>query len=316
MSQTSTKLEKRMATFPDIHDQWASRQINLAHAAGLLGMSESTFRRYVARYRKHGLKGLEDRRATSSQRAPDEEVAVLVAVYAERYRGWSVLKFYRAYRDIHEGTRSYTWVKNRLYESGIITPRRSTRSTQEYGVRQPDEGRLLHQASCTYQWLPKRSWELVALVDDASHRVHSGLFVDGETIWYRFRTIHETIVANGLMRAIHVDPTLRNHHDCPETRQFSEAMRRLGINVLPFCRPGARSMYRRSLRILREALPQELAEAGIQSKCEANEFLPSYWKKFNRFVAIEPERSKPAFMSVEPSYDTEIDAILLAARKP
>lgn len=293
-----------------MYEQWASRQISRAHAAGLLGISESTFRRYVARYRQQGLKGLEDRRATSPRRAPDEEVAALVTLYAERYRGWPVRAFYRAYRDSHGGTRSYTWVKNRLHESGVVTPRRSTPSTPESRGRRPAEGRLLHQASCVYQWLPKRTWELVALVDDASDRVHSGLFVESETIWCRFRTIYETILANGLFDAIHVDAALRNSDDCRETGRFPDAMRILQISVLRSCGPKARSRYRRSFRILREALPQQLAEAGIQSPCEANKFLPSYWEKFNRFVAVEPERSKSAFDPLSPTLEADTAEIL------
>ncbi|MDE2805405.1 MAG: hypothetical protein OXN18_09705 [Gemmatimonadota bacterium] len=87
-------------------------------------------------------------------------------------------------------------------------------------------------------------------------------------------------------------------------------MRRLGIRVLSSCPSDARGKYKRLFRVLREALPQQLADAGIQSPSEANEFLPSYWKKFNRFVAIEPEQSKPAFISVGPSYDGEIAEIL------
>jgi len=158
--------------------------------------------------------------------------------------------------------------------------------------------------------LPKRTWELVALVDDASDRVHSGLFVESETIWCRFRTIYETIVASGLFDAIHVDPALRNRYDCRETGRFPDAMRALDISVLPSCGPKARSRYRRSFRILREALPQQLADAGIQSPCEANEFLPSYWKKFNRLVAIEPERSKSAFDPLGPTLKAKSAEIL------
>jgi len=136
---------------------------------------------------------------------------------------------------------------------------------------------------------------LVALVDDASDRVHSGFFVESETISCRFRTIYETIVANGFFDSIHVDPALRNSDDCRETGRFPDAMRELLISVVPSCGPKARSRYGRSFRILREALPQELADAEIQSPCEANEFLPSFWERFNGLVAIEPARSKSAF---------------------
>lgn len=315
VSRTSTTRDLRTARFVEVYEQWASRQISRAHAAGLLGISESTFRRYVARYREQGPKGLEDRRATSPRRAPDEEVATLVGLYAERYRGWPVRRFYRAYRDSHGGTRSYTWVKNRLHESGLVTPRRSTRSTPDGGRRQPAEGRLLHQASCAYQWLPKQTWQLVALVDDASDRFHSGLFVESETIRCRFRTIYETIVAKGLFDAIHVDPALRNRHDCRETGRFADAMRELLISVIPSCGPKARSRYRRSFRILREALPQQLADAGIESASEANEFLPSFWEKFNQFVAIEPARSKAAFDPLGPTLKPKT-AVILGVRPP
>ena len=306
----------RTARFVEVYEQWASRQISRAHAAGLLGIPETTFRRYAARYREQGLKGLEDRRATSHRRAPDEEVAALVALYAERYRGSPVRKFYRAYRDSHGGTRSYTWVKNRLHESGLVSPRRSIQSTPERGGRKPAEGRLLHQASCVYQWLPRQTWELVALVDDASDRVHSGLFVESETIWCRFRTVYDTILANGLFDVIHVDPALRNSDDCRETDRFPDAMRELDISVLPSCGPKARSRYTRSFRLLRVALPQQLADAGIQSAREANEFLRSFWEEFNRFVAIEPERSRSAFQPLCPTLEAATAAILGVHENP
>ena len=293
--QTSAMRDVLKARFADVYRQWASGQISQAHAAGLLGISQRTFQRYVVRYREQGLKGLEDRRATSRRRATDEEVAAVVALYAERYMEWSIRRFHRAYTDVHGGTRSRSWVQRRLHESGLVTPRRSIRSTPERGGRKAAEGLLLHQASRAYQWLPKRTWELVTVVDDASDRVHSGLFVECETIRCRFRTIYETIVACGLFDAIHVDPALRNSDDCRETGRFPDAMRKLLISVLPSCGPRPRSRYQRSFRILREALPQELADAGVQSPCEANEFLPSFWKKFNRFVAIKPERSRSAF---------------------
>lgn len=295
VGRTSALRDLRMERFPDVYEQWTSRQIGRAHAAGLLGVSEKTFRRYVARYRELGLKGLEDRRATSSRSASDEEIAALEALYAEHYPGWPVRKFHRAYTDLHGGARSYNWVKGRLQEAGLVTPRRSTR---ERNGRQPAEGVLLHQASCTFEWSSRRIWELVALVDDASYRVHSGLFVESDAIRCRLRTVQETIAANGLFEAIHVDRALRSHHDRRETGRFRCAMRSVGIRVVPSCPSEAQRMYKRAFRVLRAVLPLQLAAAGIQSLRRANEFLPSYWVKFNRFFAIEPKQSTPAFLSL------------------
>lgn len=305
MSQNMRDL--RTARFTDVYEEWTQGRISRARAASLLGVSERTFQRYVARYRQAGTKGLEDRRTKSSRRAPDEEVAALVSLYAERYLGWPVRKFFRAYRNSHGGRRSYTWVKKRLHEAGLVTPRRSTRERND---RQPAEGLLLHQASCTHEWSSKRVWELVALVDDASYRVHSGFFVESDAIRFRLRTVQETVAANGLFEAIHVDRALRSHHDCWETGRFPRAMSNVGIRVLPSYPREAQRMYKRALRVLRAVLPFQLADAGIQSLRQANEILPSYWVKFNRFFAIEPKQATPAFVSLGPRLQAKVAEIL------
>ena len=299
-----------MATFPELYERWTKRQISGAHAAGLLGVSERTFRRYVAKYRQSGQKGLVDRRAMSSRKAPPEEVAALEKMYAEGHLGWSVRAFFRAYRDSHGGDRSYTWVKNHLQEAGLVTPCRSTRVPGESGGRQPAEGLLLHQASSTREWLPKRIWQLLLVVDDASSRVHSGLFVRSEVIRTRCRTVHETIVANGLFGAIHVDRALRSHHDCQESGHFHRAMRRLGVSVVPSCPTSARDRHERVFRVLKQCLPQQMADAGVRSIREANEFLWSYWAKLNRFFAIQPKQATTAFTPLLPKYEAEVLRIL------
>lgn len=315
MSRTSARCEQRKAIFLELYEQWTCRQITQARAAGLLGVSERTFRRYVAKYRKLGRNGLEDRRTTNARKAPPEEVAALTQLYTEGHLGRSVREFFRVYRDSHGGGRSYTWVKSRLYEAGLAPPGQRTRSEPVSGKRKPAEGLLLHQAGCTSEWLPARKWELVAVVDDASRRVYSGLFVEGEAISYRFRTVHETILANGLFGAIHVDRAMRSHHDLRSRRAFPRAMRSLGIDVLLSCPMEARNRYQSVFQVLRESLPQHLTDAGIQSRRGANAFLRSYWRKLNRFFTIEPKRSKPAFAPLLPGFKAEV-AELLCLGKP
>ena len=306
----------RTETFPELYEQWARRQITQAYAAGVLGMSERTFRRYVAKYRKFGPNGLMDRRAMGCRSAPPVEVTALAKLYAEGQPGWSSVRgFYRVYRDSHGGSRSYTWVKNRLQEAGLVTPRRSNRSTGESDDRQPAEGLLLHQASSTSGWLPTRVWQLVLVVDDASRRVHSGVFARNDAIRARFRTVLETIVANGLFDAIHVDRALRSHHDCQDSGHFPLAMSHLGVSMIPSCSPEARNRYDRVFRVLHQCLPQHMADAGIQSRHEANEFLQSYWAKLNRFFVIQAEQSTASFAPLDPKYEVEVRRIL-CSHKP
>ena len=310
MSGTSATQDLRTAMFPELYARWTSRQITQARAAGLLGMSTRTFRRYAARYRTFGRRGLADWRAMGSRSAPPEEIATLEKLYAEGHLGRSVREFFRVYRDSHGGGRSYTWVKSRLQDAGLVARRRSPRSADESGDRQPAEGLLLHQAHSVGEWLPTRIWQLVLVVDDASRRVHSGLFVRSEEIRTRFSTVHEIIVVNGLFKAIHVDRALQSRHDCQDFGHFPRAMKRLGVSIIPSCPPEARTRYERVFRVLQQCLPQQMADAGIQSRREANKFLRSYWAKFNRFFVIQPKQTRTAFAPLEPGYEAEVRGIL------
>ena len=102
---------------------WTERRLTQEEAAQLLGVSPRTFRRYVDRHEEAGLDGLVDKRLTqvSAHTAPVDEVLRLQALYRERYRGWSVAHFHDRYRERHAGERSYTWVKNRLRESDLVS---------------------------------------------------------------------------------------------------------------------------------------------------------------------------------------------------
>ena len=81
------------------------------------------FRRYVDRYEDEGLDGLADKRLgqVSARRAPVDEVVRIKTLSREHYEGRNVRHFYRFYRREHQGTRSYTWVKNALQGAGLVT---------------------------------------------------------------------------------------------------------------------------------------------------------------------------------------------------
>ena len=64
-----------------------------------------TLRRYIARYRNEGIKGLLDRRMwrVSPMRAPKREISEVVALYRNLYPDRSVAHFYDAHTQKHWG---------------------------------------------------------------------------------------------------------------------------------------------------------------------------------------------------------------------
>ena len=161
----------------------APKRVTQAWAASVLGVTDRTFRRWVARYEAGGLAALKDKRVAgpSPRRASPEEVAALEALYRDGCAGWNVLHFYHeVYAGEHGGARSYTWVKSRLQEAGLVRKGRRKGAHRLRRERKPAEGMMLHQDASTHEWAPGQGWDLVVTMDDATSGVYSGFFVEEE----------------------------------------------------------------------------------------------------------------------------------------
>jgi len=121
MRRTELMQEVRKMRFEEAYSGWQERRLTQEEAARLLGVCERTFRRYIDRYEDDGLDGLADKRLTqiSHRRAPVDEVMRLTQRYRRYHEGWNVKHFYAWYR-LDGGRRSYTWVKSRLQQAGLV----------------------------------------------------------------------------------------------------------------------------------------------------------------------------------------------------
>ncbi|MDE2794675.1 MAG: helix-turn-helix domain-containing protein [Gemmatimonadota bacterium] len=189
MNRAAMLREVRMEAFERVYGLWRQKLLVQAQAARLLKMSERTFRRWVVRYEAEGPAALRDRRVgCSARRAPPEEVAAVEALYRAGHRDWNVRHFYDGvYVPAGGGMRSYTWVKNRLQEAGLVKKGRRKGPHRERRDRKPAAGQMLHQDASTHAWVPGESWDLVVTMDDATGEVLSGFFVEEEGTWSSFR---------------------------------------------------------------------------------------------------------------------------------
>lgn len=184
------------------------------------GVSTRTFRRWVVRYEAGGTAALKDRRVAepSHRRAAPEEVAVLEALYRDGHAGWNVRHFHdEVYVGEQGGSRSYTWVKNRLQEAGLVERGRRRGPHRKRRERKPAAGMMLHQDASTHEWVAGERWDLVVTPDDATSEVYSGFFVEEEGTWSSLRGIGETVVAKGLFDSLYTDRGSHYWHtrNCP-----------------------------------------------------------------------------------------------------
>ena len=116
MKRSEVLQEVRKMRGEESYEGWKEGRLMQEEAAMLLGVCDRTFRRYLMRYEDQGMEGLIDKRLSkiSHRRAPVDEVIALSDLYSNRFRGFNAKHFYSWSRRDHQGSKSYTWVKNTL----------------------------------------------------------------------------------------------------------------------------------------------------------------------------------------------------------
>jgi transposase len=292
--------------FEEAYGSWQAGRLTQEEAARLLGVCERTFRRYIDRYEEDGLQGLIDKRLSqvSHRRAPVDEVMRLVDQYRRRHDGWSAKHFYAWYRR-DGGTRSYTWVKTRLQEARVIPKAEKRGAHRKRRERSPLPGMLLHQDGSTHEWVPGKQWDLIVTMDDATNEHYSMFFVEQEGTASSFQGVRDVIVARGLFCALYTDrgshywttPEAGGKVDKVNLTQFGEAMKRLGIEMIPAYSPEARGRSERAFATHQARLPKELALAGITDMTAANRYLDEVYRPaFNREFSHPAREEGSAFV--------------------
>jgi len=301
MKRTEWLQETRKMRFEEAYGNYKSGSITQDEAAKLLGVCDRTFRRYMNKYDEGGLDALLDKRLTQASHrcAPVDEVMRLTEQYRSRYSGWNARHFHTWYRK-DGGTRSYTWVKNRLQEAGLIKRTSKRGAHRKRRERSPLTGMMIHQDGSTHEWIVNQKWDLIVTMDDATSEHYSMFFVREEGTASSFRGVQEVIEKQGLFCSFYSDrgshywhtPEAGGKVDKHNLTQFGQAMKRLGIEMIAAYSPQARGRSERMFRTHQERLPKELALAGITDMETANRYLqevymPAFNNEFQQPAAVD-----------------------------
>ena len=295
MKRTKVLQEIRRMRFQEAYGAWSEGRLSQEEAAQLLGVCARTFRRYIDRYEEEGLQGLIDKRLeqVSHRRAPLDEVMAVVQRYQSRHSGWNVKHFHTWYRR-EGGSRSYTWVKNRLQDAGVVSRSKARGPHRRRREPAPWAGMLLHQDGSTHEWVAQRHWDLIVTMDDATNEHYSMFFVEEEGTASSLRGVREVIESRGLFCSLYTDrgshywhtPEAGGKVDRRHLTQFGRAMQQLGVEMIAAYSPEARGRSERMFRTHQDRLTKELAAAGIRGMAEANRYvkevyLPAFNEEFS-----------------------------------
>ena len=294
----------RQMRFEDVHERFRGGRLSALEASEWLGCSERTFRRLRVRYEAGGAAGLLDRRIgrLSPHRIAADEVDRVVALYRERYQGWTVKHFHERARDRHGLAASYGWTKSVLHACGLVRAAKTRSAHRKKRPRRPLPGLMVHQDGSRHLWLPAlgRQVDLIVTLDDATSEIYSAFLVEEEGSASTFRALGETIGAKGLFCALYTDrgshyfltPAAGGKVSKTELTQVGRALAQLGIRHIAAYSPEARGRSERMFGTLQDRLPKELADAGIATVEAANRFLretylPTHNQRFG-VAAAEP----------------------------
>lgn len=292
--------------FEEAYEGWNGGRLTQGEAAQLLGVCERSFRRYVRRFEAEGMDGLIDLRLAqaSNRRAPVDEVLALTDLYRNRHRGWNVRHFHSWYRR-DGGTRSYSWVKKRLQEAGLVETGKKRGAHRKKRERMPLPGMMVHQDGSRHEWIADRMWDLIVTMDDATNEHYSMFLVEEEGTASSFQGVADIIREHGLFCSFYSDrgshywttPEAGGKVDKENPTQFGRALKQLGIEMIAAYSPEARGRSERAFATHQDRLPKELAAAGIADMAAANRYIAEvYLPAFNAEFAVPAREAGTAFV--------------------
>ena len=268
--------------FLEVSQRLTQRELGCDLAAEILGVSASTFYRMRKRYEDEGEHGLVDGRLgkMSARRVPADEVIRLISLYETQYYDFTVKHFHEKLPE-HGFNWSYTWVKNKLQEAGVVKRAKKRGQHRRKRERKPMPGMMIHQDGSRHEWVAGQQWDLIVTMDDANNETYSMFFCAEEGTRSTFRGLSETMTKKGLPSSLYIDRA--SHYFVTEktgdkvsqthVTQVGRAMRQLGIEMIPAYSPQARGRSERMFGTLQGRLPQELRLRGITDMQSANRFL-------------------------------------------
>ncbi len=287
-----SELERHRLT---VFSQVRLRQISVAKAGRILGISERQSRRLWKRFRHKGDAGLvHGLRGKPGNAAHGELQKRVLKRYRERYLelGPAHAAEHLAREGLKVPAKSlWRWLKA---EKLIVTPRRSDKHRIRR-ERRPCTGELIQMDGSTHDWFSGRdpACVLFVMVDDATGYLFCR-FYESEDTASAFDLFGRYVKKHGLPQALYVDKDSIYRVNNPKAReagalsgkmpltQFGRAMKQLNVKIIAAHSPQAKGRVERMNGTLQERLVKELTLIKAGTIQEANAYLEkTFLRQFN-----------------------------------
>lgn len=206
----------------------------------------------------------------------------------------------------------------RFLKSKVVKSPRKHKKTKNHNRRQerPSAGELLQVDGTPHQFLygDTKEYCLHGFIDDATHQVTGLYMCENECMHGYLEVTRQTFKNFGVPLALYADGssiffpkddklTLEEQLAgiTEPSTQYDRMMQYLGVDLIHAGSSQAKGRIERLWNTLHDRLRTEFRRHNITTVEEANKFLKTYIKKFNKKFSIEPKDKKSSFMEL-PKY--------------
>ena len=184
-------------------------------------------------------------------------------------------------------------------------------------------GEMLQMDASLHPWFGEAKSQLHIAVDDATGHIVGAYFDEQETLNGYYHVFHQVLSNYGIPYQFFTDNRTvfeykKKHQTDVEKdtfTQFGYACKQLGVDIRTSSVAQAKGRVERMFGTLQSRLPVELRLKGITSIKEANEFLNSYIKKFNKQFARPIDSIKSVFETQPDNDKINLTLAVLSSRK-
>jgi len=269
-----------------------AKNLSVAEASELMGISERQTYRILKRIREEGTKGIIHRlRGRKSNRGyPVELKRKIITLYRQGYSDYGPTLYSEKLIENHKISVDHETIRRWLRENAITTSIRRKRPHRKKRERRSCYGELLQFDGSYHDWFEGRGAEccLLNCVDDATGKVYLK-FAISENTQDVLQSMWEYVKENGIPRSIYVDRASVYYAEGKLT-DFGRAMRELGVEIIYAKSPQAKGRVERFNRTLQDRLIKALREKTISNIAEANEYLQKeFIGQFNERFSVNSE---------------------------
>lgn len=184
-------------------------------------------------------------------------------------------------------------------------------------------GEMLQMDASVHLWFGTTKTQLHIAVDDATGQIVGAYFDEQETLNGYYHVLHQILCDHGIPYQFFTDNRTvfeykKRHQTAVEKdtfTQFGYACKQLGIDIRTSSVAQAKGRVERMFGTLQSRLPVELRLENVTSIQQANQFLHSYIKKFNKQFALPIDSIKSVF-EMQPDRDKiNLTLAVLSSRK-